>query len=60
MAVLCLAGMGFLSGCASAGHTFNYAAASNLELGQLALSDYRSVASESPSATSHHINADGT
>jgi hypothetical protein len=59
-AVLCVVGIGFLSGCASAGHTFNYAAASNLELGQLALSDYRSVGNERPSATSHHINADGT
>jgi hypothetical protein len=58
-AVLCLASIALVSGCVSVGHTFSYATASNLELGQLTLSDCRSVFGEKPSAVSQQINADG-
>jgi hypothetical protein len=59
VAVLCLAGVALVSGC-SIGHTFNHEAASNLELGQITLSDYRSVFTNSPNTVSQRINANGT
>jgi hypothetical protein len=48
-----------VTGCASAGHHFNYAAADSLELGQLQSSEYRKVFGEKPTALLTRTTSDG-
>jgi len=54
-----LAATAVLSGCASAGHSFNYQAAAGLQLGQLQAADYRATFGGKPTATSETTTADG-
>jgi hypothetical protein len=48
-----------VTGCASTGHSFNYAAADSLELGQMRSSEYRNVFGEKPSAIGSQSTSDG-
>jgi hypothetical protein len=48
-----------VTGCASAGHHFNYAAADSLELGQMRSTEYRSVFGEKPTALETRSTSDG-